>query len=316
MRITPEWTIFLCDSNMDSSRHFDIVSAKKPEFTIVKKTLHTNNIALQSLRAHQVQWQLLAPQKVLFQIESACIVLDYSSGFNRQPDVHELKYSELIEYMREWEEDEAMQAAASSSRDQTSAPECHLKCNCTKVAALTSIQKSGMTRYLNSRQRDFNIISEDGQPHPVHAFLIREVWPFFDTMMDVGMSEAKQKKLTLPYPSTWVQSLVSYFYGEQFDVSFDVATGLLLLGKTYDIEELELIGLKRIYAEELDVEKAVLGWHRAHRAGSDVAQTFFSEFLCFHLPEVADTVASADFSEVELLQLFLESSKCYKDVKK
>lgn len=43
------------------------------------------------------------------------------------------------------------------------------------------------------------------------------------------------KCLELEYPSSWVQKLVSYIYGEPLELKFDELTGLMVLGELYQL---------------------------------------------------------------------------------
>eukprot|EP01122_Echinamoeba_exundans_P010659 TRINITY_DN4039_c0_g1_i1.p1 TRINITY_DN4039_c0_g1~~TRINITY_DN4039_c0_g1_i1.p1 ORF type:complete len:727 (-),score=127.65 TRINITY_DN4039_c0_g1_i1:201-2381(-) len=61
----------------------------------------------------------------------------------------------------------------------------------------TALQRLHETR---NKDGDFDIVVSGHEPQRVHAFVLYSTWPYFAHMMDAGMRETSQRRLTLPPP--------------------------------------------------------------------------------------------------------------------
>ncbi|AOW00307.1 hypothetical protein B0I72DRAFT_139623 [Yarrowia lipolytica] len=166
-----------------------------------------------------------------------------------------------------------------------------------------------LTRVRETNQgHDFVIACEDGDI-PVHSIILKASWPFFDRLLDSKMQEATDKRLTLPYPKEWIEPLVSHFYGEQRNMSFEEATGVIITAAVYDLPALHSLALRRIREETMDVLMAVVAWKRAYEAMNQALMEYCGAVIQTEMknfPKVQHLLQ--DFSQDEFLQLFSHMS--------
>ena len=119
------------------------------------------------------------------------------------------------------------------------------------------------------------------------------------------MSESDAMTMTMPYPRSWVESLIKFFYDEHNELSFDDATGLLVIAKTYDVPTITISATQRIKDEgDLDLTKALLAWRRSYEAGNDAIRTHCAVFIGLHYKELSEAFELLpDYSKDELLCL-------------
>lgn len=141
-----------------------------------------------------------------------------------------------------------------------------------------SMRLNGLSQVRSKGGFDFNLVTKDEDVVPVHSLILRSNWPFFDAMMESQMTESRDNRLEVPYPRSWVEAMVSYFYGEPFDVKFPEATGLLILSDVYDIPELQRLAITKIRAETLDMHKCLAGWKNAFEAQNVDMRSYFATF--------------------------------------
>lgn len=83
------------------------------------------------------------------------------------------------------------------------------------------------------RASDFTFTSDDNDSIPVHAAVLSSFWSFFANMQSNECVEKMDRRLHLEFPSAWVQQLVSHVYKQKLKMSFDEATGVLILSHMY-----------------------------------------------------------------------------------
>lgn len=158
---------------------------------------------------------------------------------------------------------------------------------------------------------DFEIVSKEGTSIGVHTLVLAAVWPFFKGLLDSNMKETDEKKLVLPYPHSWIEAMVSYFYEQQVGMDMDEATGVLVLSGVYDIPELRAEAIVRIKSMHLTVDMCLRGWRNAFEAQCEEIQLF----LANQLRENLSLLHSLDeflgeFSQQEAIQLVKDISRC------
>lgn len=134
----------------------------------------------------------------------------------------------------------------------------------------------------NTSASDFTITCKDDASIQVHSAVLSSFWPFFAKMMSNECAEKVDKRLHLEFPSAWVQQLVSFVYKQKLKMTFDEATGVLILSHMYLLPELGAEACKQI--RDLVDEKAVLedlflGWERSREACNDELKLFFAKHI-------------------------------------
>lgn len=156
---------------------------------------------------------------------------------------------------------------------------------------------------------DFEIVSDDNTAIPVHSIVLKAQWPFFKAIVENGTVDKTihNRRLKLPYPTSWLEPLVSYFYAEKLDFTFYVATGLLGLARLYDLPSLEAIVVYKIKQEPLDMDKCLTGWRRAHEYNLREMQIYFATFYAKNQSQVREvTHLLADLTQQEAVQLMVD----------
>lgn len=70
---------------------------------------------------------------------------------------------------------------------------------------------------LTNLDTDFFIKSEQ-VAFPVHACLLKKLWPFFNTATCVNMAEQQTQSLYMSYSKYCVEQLIHFLYGKQVDI--------------------------------------------------------------------------------------------------
>lgn len=170
---------------------------------------------------------------------------------------------------------------------------------------------TGLSRIRSNGNFDFAIVSKDEKTYEVHSLILAGVWPFFKTMLDSNMKESSEKKMEIPYPHSWIEVMLSYFYEEDLKMEFEQATGVIVLAKVYDIPTLCDLAIAKIKKETLDTTKCLEGWRNVYEARCDSMQLYLAKYLGEHLQELqksSDMVAQ--FSQEEAVQLMMDISRC------
>lgn len=150
------------------------------------------------------------------------------------------------------------------------------------------------------------------EPIRVHSLVLKSVWPFFKGMLDCGMSEAESMSMTLPYPRSWVEALIRFFYDDHNVLSFEDATGLVVLAKVYDMPSIHLSAIERIKNEgTLNLSQALLAWRRSYEADANFLRTHCAQFIREHFKDLSKaTQLLPDYSQEELLCLLSDLALC------
>lgn len=153
----------------------------------------------------------------------------------------------------------------------------------------------------NTQVSDFTITCKDNASIQVHTAVLSSFWPFFANMMSNDCVEKADKTLHLDFPSAWVQSMVSFVYKQKLKMTFDVATGVLILSNMYLLPELGIEASKQIrgiVSEKTTLEDLFLGWERSREACNDEMKQFFTR-----------NIAKRDRTEQEEMLKRLEEEK-------
>lgn len=169
---------------------------------------------------------------------------------------------------------------------------------------------TGLSQIRSNGNFDFVIVSRDSKTYNVHSLVLAGVWPLFKTMLEANMKETSEKQMDIPYPHTWVEALLLYFYEEELTMDFNQATGVVVLANVYDIPALCDIAITRIKKETLDTKKCVEGWRNVFEARCDSMQIYLAKYLGEHLKELQEASEMlAQFSQEETVQLMMDISR-------
>lgn len=163
-----------------------------------------------------------------------------------------------------------------------------------EIGALGRIRRNG--------KFDFEIVSQEGTPIQVHTLVLSAVWPFFQALLDSNMQETAEKRLVLPYPLVWIEPVVSYLYEEPLEMSFEQASGVLVMSNVYDLPGLGAMAKKRMLKEPLDLDKGVVGWKRAFEAQCEEVRMYMARWLSRRMGDVYKSEEWGQFSEEEVGQ--------------
>lgn len=155
---------------------------------------------------------------------------------------------------------------------------------------------------------DFTINCDDGESIKVHSLVLRSVWPYFDNLMNSGMTEASKMSLALPHSSKSVMLLVDYCYGDLEVLEFDEAAEVLFLGNMYGLPDLEKCAEIRILRTPLDVGTCLLGWRRGYDTNNAAIREYCAKYYLSKLATFSQSTGFNEMAKDELAQLVLDAS--------
>lgn len=165
---------------------------------------------------------------------------------------------------------------------------------------------------------DFHIECLDGVRIPVHGLILKTYWPFFRTMMQNDCAESNDKVLRLDYPADWLEVLVSFIYGQDADMSFEQAAGLLVVAQMYQLPELVDMATAKIVnspKDSISLEAALTGWKLAFEAQNEKATAFLAGIVAAKQSQFGQSdEEKALFSQLsteEALGLYFATVKMY-----
>lgn len=113
---------------------------------------------------------------------------------------------------------------------------------------LSSLQRIAMSRLASLRSSidsddcDFTIrIAIDNKRIKVHKSILTRTWPYFQALLETGMTEAQAGELTIrDYDYTTVKAMIEHLYSGVFEVqSVDTAIKLLEAAQQYQVDDLK-----------------------------------------------------------------------------
>lgn len=163
---------------------------------------------------------------------------------------------------------------------------------------------------------DFHIECLDNVRIPVHSLVLKTYWPFFRTMMQNNCAESNEKVLELDYPADWIEAMVSFIYGQDVEMSFEQATGLIEVAEKYQLLELANMATEEIVGSPKDsitLEAALTGWKRAFKAQNDIVMTFLAGQIATKQSQFGQSdkekAAFSQLSTEEALGLYFDTLK-------
>lgn len=161
----------------------------------------------------------------------------------------------------------------------------------------------------NEEASDFTITCNDDVTIPVHVAVLSSFWPFFTKMMSNECAEKVDKRLHLDFPSVWVQQLVSHVYKQKPKMTFDEATGVLILSHMYLLPELGAEASQQIQglvSDKTTLADLILGWERSREACTDELKLFFARQIAKRDRE-EQREALKDLKEEQVLELYFDT---------
>lgn len=181
----------------------------------------------------------------------------------------------------------------------------------------TVLEGKGLTLLRSDTDTDFTIVCKYDEKIAVHSLVLKRHWPFFAAMMDSHMAESAEKTMSIPYPKSWVEAMVSYFYAESRELSFEDSTGLLIIAQMYDVPELLAQAMRRITYEEMNIGQGLAAWRSAFEAKNEDVQMYCAEVIhegLENLPHSRELLT--ELAQEELVQLFMDIANTKSPVKK
>lgn len=164
---------------------------------------------------------------------------------------------------------------------------------------------------LNTDASDFTIICKDEVSIPVHTAILSTFWPFFQNMMSNDCKEKTERTLRLDFPSDWISAMVAHIYQQPVKLTFEEATGALVLAEMYllpDLEEEASQQIKTLVSDETTIEELIVGWTRSREADNGTMRQFFAQKIARKSP-VSHSELFKGWEEMKLLELFSDTAK-------
>ncbi|KAI8380798.1 hypothetical protein BD560DRAFT_453078 [Blakeslea trispora] len=119
---------------------------------------------------------------------------------------------------------------------------------------------------LNSPElSDFSIIAAKGEEIFVHQVILLTRWPHFKHIHKSGMSEAVEKKMTIPEPVEVIMAFLKFLYSDRLDESepWQVVCDLMVMANMYLLYRLKKICCERLFKHHLTIESCGLIFEKA-----------------------------------------------------
>lgn len=165
--------------------------------------------------------------------------------------------------------------------------------------------------YSNTDVTDFTIKCKDGTSVEVHGAVLSTFWPFFKGLMSNECIEKTERTLRLDFSSDWVKLMVAHIYKQPLKLSFDEATGMVLLSNMYLLPELGDIAeeqIRTLVNEKTLLEDLLIGWDRSREASHEELKQLFAKRIAKKDP-MRQTDLFKGWEEVKLLELYFDTSK-------
>ncbi|KAG5357819.1 hypothetical protein CJU89_4295 [Yarrowia sp. B02] len=135
-----------------------------------------------------------------------------------------------------------------------------------------SIQKDGLSRVRGGIEGDYTLKSREGETIKVHKAVVAPLWPFFKGLLDSDMKEASENEAELKVPTSTLEVIVRYLYGQDLELSFPDAANLVVAAQMYDLPELLEIAIEKITKTTIDLTEAVMAWRLGFEAKNPVVR--------------------------------------------
>lgn len=125
---------------------------------------------------------------------------------------------------------------------------------------------SEFVQLLNSPElSDFSIIAANGEEIYVHQVILLTRWPHFKNIHKSGMSEAIERKMTIPEPVQVIMAFLKFLYSDRLDESepWQVVCDLLVMANMYLLHRLKKLCCERLYRRHMAIESCGLIFEKA-----------------------------------------------------
>jgi hypothetical protein len=119
---------------------------------------------------------------------------------------------------------------------------------------------------LNSPElSDFTIVAANGQEIFVHQVILLTRWPHFKNIHKSGMSEAFERKMTIPEPVEVIMAFLKFLYSDRLDESepWQVICDLLVMANMYLLHRLKKLCCERLYRYHMTLDSCGLIFEKA-----------------------------------------------------
>lgn len=112
---------------------------------------------------------------------------------------------------------------------------------------------------------DFSIIAANGEEIYVHQVILLTRWPHFKNMHKSGMSEAIERKMTIPEPVQVIMAFLKFLYSDRLDESepWQVVCDLLVMANMYLLHRLKKLCCERLYRRHMAIDTCGLIFEKA-----------------------------------------------------
>lgn len=119
---------------------------------------------------------------------------------------------------------------------------------------------------LNSPElSDFTIVAANGEEIFVHQVILLTRWPHFKNIHKSGMSEAIERKMTIPEPVEVIMAFLKFLYSDRLDESepWQVICDLLVMANMYLLHRLKKLCCERLYRCHMTLDSCGLIFEKA-----------------------------------------------------
>lgn len=156
---------------------------------------------------------------------------------------------------------------------------------------LTEVHRTGLLRIRRASGGDVTLISNEGDWKKVHSTVLVGISSYFEALLKWNQSEETPNELTVDIPTSTLEVLVRYIYGEELQMAFVDACELIPFAQMSCLPELAHLALQWLKPHPpKDVFQAVFLWRKSFEARNCTMRALAAGYIVEFLPSCADDI--------------------------
>ncbi|KAG5356736.1 hypothetical protein CJU90_2081 [Yarrowia sp. C11] len=172
--------------------------------------------------------------------------------------------------------------------------------------ATTEVHRNGLARIRKASEGDLTLISNQNDRIKVHSSVLIGISAYFEALLKWNKNEEQPKELTIDIPTSTLEVVVRYFYGEKLDMEFVDACELIVYAQMSCLPELVHMACQWFKSRILgSMDEGVQLWKKSFEAQNSAMRAFSAGRLIEFLPPDTDGLEDDwDMTAEELYQLW------------
>lgn len=172
--------------------------------------------------------------------------------------------------------------------------------------SFTEVHRTGLARIRYASEGDITMISNEGHAVKIHSSVLIGISSYFETLLKWKKMEAVPNEVRVDIPTSTLEVLVRYIYGEELDMTFVDACELVVFAQMCCLPELVHLASQWFKPNPPeDFDQAVSLWKKSFEARNSVMRAFAAGCLVEFLSPDEDGIDDSwDMDADELSHLW------------